>query len=941
MTAATMVHSFNSLVAPVPTKVPAFTPVRDLAPSAPGALMLRLNGAWLLRKDWGRIVAPGDVVEWHEIPAGGNTSRTVLQIVIVIAAAYFGGAVGGALGFSGNTAAAVGSLAISIVGNAVLNALIPLQQANLGLGSAASPGSVYNASTAANQARLSQPIPIIYGRHKVFPDYASQPYVEYRDNDQYFHAFYCVGQGLYTIREGEIYIDDTPLSHFTDIWYRVLQPGDLPTRVHADVVTAPEVAGQAIVYGKYSGSFAACGPRQTAAEIGADVLFDRLGIANNDGSMAEKTVSLRFEARTIDDFGVPTSAWFVLGSPTFTAATTTPQRFSCKYTLPTPGRVEVRVIRLDEKDDSGQVFNDPVWGGLRAYLSTPATLCPSATHFELVMRASEQLSGLSQRKVAMIPRRKLLTWHPDTGFSDPVETRNPAWALMDIWLSTAYGDALPPTRVDLQTLYELSREWDARQDRCDIVFDSRITSWDAAKTVAQTGRATPFRRMGVNTVVRDSKHDLPVTAYTTRNMLPGASISYALPTEQTADGIIVEYFDGRSWDWREILCRAPGVTTPQNPVRLRLAGITGAKQAEREGLYQAAQNLYRRKFPTWLTELEGMLPAYGSLVMCAPPMGTLIQAGDIAGWDDLTRTASLTEPPEFQPGKDHFIVLLRDDGSVTAPIKAVPGPNANEVVLDITPDFDPVFDAADRERTKYFFGSTEGHRVMTRVLGIRKRGRGGDGALTVEMTGVVEDDRVHLADNHLLPGPGEIQDPVDSTATPVGETPIIVSMTDRTIEQDNINGTGPGLFLRNNGQAEEMRSASTPTGGPGSNLTPIASEWLQSVPVETSVAAGYEVRATVTSSRLWAAASPDDFSDGGPPDGSAVGVWLNLGTSRSWFLQAALLMRWELVLRIEIRQIGSAIVQSDHLVTLSLIGAGGASGGGGGEGDDGGGEAGI
>jgi len=875
-------------------------------PAVRGHVMLKMNGEWLLRKDWGRIVAPGDFVEWHEIPQGGNTSRSILSVVVMALAVYYGYAVGQVFGQGWGAAA---TIAFNVIGTAVVNALMPIKTADNGLGSASSPGSVYNVNASANQARLGQPIPVIYGRHRIFPDYASQPYVEYQENDQYFFALYCIGQGFYVLPDGSIFIDDTRLNHFSDIWYRKLEPGELPTRVHANVVTSPEVTGQAIEYGRYTGAFAACGPRQTATEIGVDVLFDRLGYADNDGNMGSKSVPVRFEARTIDDFGVATGAWFALGSRTFEAATTTPQRFSTKYTLPTPARVEVRAIRTDEREESSRVFNDPVWGGLRSYLSTPAALSSSATHFELVMRASEQLSGISQRKVNMIPRRRLHTWHPDTGWSaEPVETRSIAWALADVWKNAAYGDNLPDERIDLQTLYELDQVWTARQDRLDIVFDSRITSWDAAKTIAQCGRAMPFRRMGVNTLARDQKQDLPVTAYTTRNMLPGASIGYSLPTEQTADGIIVEYFDNRAWDWREVMCRAPGVAEPQNAVRLRIAGITGVKHAEREGLYQATQNLYRRKFPTWTTELEGMLPAYGSLVVCAPPMAALVQAGDVAEWDEDALALSLTEPAEFAPGKAHFVALIRDDGSVTTPIAVTPGQDSHEVILAVEPDFDIVFDDPNRDRTKYYFGTTEGHRVMTRVLGIRKRGRGSDGAQTIELTGVVEDDHVHLADNHLLPGPGEIQDPVDSAVTEGGAEPVpLVNMTDRTIAEHSASEVGPGIALHNNGSASELHLG-------GAVSTPIAGEWL-SAPVEISTAAGYEVRASVVSSVL--TLNTSDVDAGPPPAGSAVGVWLSLGTSRSWYLQALSYYGLETVLRIEIRQV-DGLIQADHIITLRL-----------------------
>ena len=197
-----MLHSRNPLSPPAEHRAVApMTPLRSLAPATAAPLMLRVNGAWLLRADWDRWAMPGDVIEWHEIPQGGQTSRTVLSVILLIVVAVFQPELLAAYG----SYAAAASAAIIIVGNALINALVPIQAPNNGAGGAGvAPGSVYSVATAANQARLGQPIPVIYGRHRVFPDYAAQPYVEYLrkpdgtdTNDQYFHGIYCIGHGAY------------------------------------------------------------------------------------------------------------------------------------------------------------------------------------------------------------------------------------------------------------------------------------------------------------------------------------------------------------------------------------------------------------------------------------------------------------------------------------------------------------------------------------------------------------------------------------------------------------------------------------------------------------------------------------------------------------------------------------------------------------------------
>ena len=71
--AASMVVHCNPLVPPLQgTPAPVGTPLWEIAPQTPAPLMLRVNGAWLMRAQWWRPVLPGDVIEWHVLPMGGG-----------------------------------------------------------------------------------------------------------------------------------------------------------------------------------------------------------------------------------------------------------------------------------------------------------------------------------------------------------------------------------------------------------------------------------------------------------------------------------------------------------------------------------------------------------------------------------------------------------------------------------------------------------------------------------------------------------------------------------------------------------------------------------------------------------------------------------------------------------------------------------------------------
>lgn len=859
---------------------PEGTPIWRTQPE--GVHICRLNGQWLSRDHWEWPLEEGDVIEWYEVAQDRGALRSALQIAVAVAAAYVGGPVG---------------LAISVAGNLAINALLPLQAQNLGA-EIASPSPTYNTSISGNQARIYQPIPKILGTHLVYPPFAAQPYAEFEDNDQYYYALFAVGVGQHSIIRA--LIDDTDINRFADVLVsRYLPPGTAPTSVAANVVNAPEVAGGELLPGRYMGGFAACGPRLTAARIGIDVVAPR-GLIGNDGSA--RSVTWRVESRPIDDFGAPLAPWSVLATETRTATTSTAQRWTNTYTLSPVARVEVRVVRTDAKD--GSFGHEIQWAGLRAYLSQPAPLNPNVAHYELVMRASEQLSGLSQRRFALLAAAHARTWNASTGWGPYAPTRNPAWWLAELWSSSVWGEGLPDSRIDLPTLAALAEVWDERQDRCDYVLDSTMDAWECAQLIARTGRARVFRRGGVYTLARDEAVTLPVTAFNPRNCAPESmTMSEALRTKDGANGIVVEYFDNRRWDWTEITQALPGVTEVTRPVIVRLPGVTGETHARREALYEAASLFYRTRSVSCVTEMQGLLPAYLQPVLWQPDMTVYGGSGDVVG---VSGAAISTSEPI--PEGSTTISLIRVDGTVWTST----GTRTSEYLFTAAsaPDFTPITNSAYRERTKYMVGGTSGitPRVseLVRISAISDGGKV-DGVQMWRIDASIDDARVHTADTALLPAGETVQDPIDTGATAGaggGGGGIIVAINHADFYNVMVSAETPlptcSFTLGNNG----VMSATDNQPGPAN----VAGQWTPAAPITTGEADDFEVRVTVLSGSLTS---------------GATGSWLNLGTSRTW----AISIPWtgtetastaEVLLRVEIRDVASSIVQDTADIRLRV-----------------------
>ncbi|WP_288078446.1 host specificity factor TipJ family phage tail protein [Pseudomonas sp.] len=741
--------------------------LRALAPRTRQPHICLLNGRPVLRAEWGRKVRHGDVVAFVVLPQGGgggsNPLRFILQIAILYVAVQFGGPLAASMGFTSTAAAAVSTAVIATAGNVLLNALIPLPRlgGNFAASEAASP--TYSLTASGNQARIEQPIPVIYGRHLVYPDFAAQPYIEYGGNEQYLYQLHAVGQGYYDIEA--IRIEDTPISSFEEIQYQVISPGGTVTLFPTQVVTSIEVSGQELTWnttvtpnaGDVLGPFVANGAGTTANTLAIDIIATRgLYYANDDGSLSARSASWRVEAQRLDDAGTPITGWSTLGTETLSAATTTPQRQTYRYNV-TPGRYQVRVVRTDAKLTDTRSANEIVWGSLRAYL-IGSNSYGQITMLALRMRASNNLSQLASRKINVICTRKLPIWN-GSSWSTPTATASPAWALADI-ARASYGAGLPDSRIDLAGLKSLADQWAARGDECNLIMDQQSTIWEALRVVARTGRAFPFLQGGVLRVYRDAPQALPAAMFSPRTMVKQSlALTYKMPSTETADAVDVEYFDRLVWKWRTVRAQLPD-SIAAVPVKLKLPGITDRAQAWREGMYMAACNRFRRRFVSFSTEMDGLIPSLGDTVVVAHDMPQWGQSSEAVAFDPATRTLTLADAVTFTTGT-HYLSWRGRDGRPVGPFQVAPGAAANVVVLQ---DWDLLLNGApdtgyDRERSHVAFGPAAAQYVTAKVLSITPRSQS-----SVELSLVVDSDYVYQADTGATPGASAWQLPLTATA---------------------------------------------------------------------------------------------------------------------------------------------------------------------------------
>lgn len=728
--------------------------IATLAPKTQLPFIAVLNGVPVIRANdgWNKVVKHGDILVFVERPLGGGGGSNPLKVVLMIGLSLAAPGLGNLL--AGNLAAvsAFGSVTfgqlaaglIGIAGKMVINAMMPDaagSSSRLRAQQTQQPSPTYTLSAQGNSARLLEPIPVQYGRHLCYPDYAAEPYTDYQGNEQYLYQLFCIGQGEYDIET--VRIEDTPVASFAEITYEVVSPGQRVKLFPTNVITASEVSGQEITTTTL-GPFVANPPLSRANKIAIDVVCPRgLFFANDEGGLNSMTLSFRTEARAINDLGVATGSWTTLGTESISAANSTPIRRSYLYTV-TEGRYEVRMVRLDAKNTNSRAGHEVNWVALRSYIPGNEDY-GNITLLAMRMRATNNLSQQSSRRVNVICTRKLPIW-TGTAWSAPTATTNPAWAMADV-LRADYGGRSSNKRIDLAKLMALATTYASRGDTFNARFDSRTTIFEALTTIGKAVRTKPYPQGGTWHFWRDQPQTLPVAMFNMRNIMRGSvKAQFLTPNEDTADCIDVEYFNEVNWSWDTVRAKLPDASETR-PAKMRIFGITNRAQAWREGMYECAANRYRRNLVTLNTEMEGFIPTYGDLVAVQHDRPRWGQAGDVLEYTPGTKTVRTSEPLDFSAGGNHYFRFKNRNGSGTGYYLATPGVDEFHAVLDVALTFTPDV-GTDRERTTYNFGPSDRVDKLCLARAIRPRS-----LENVEMSFVVEDAAVHTADTGTAPPP--------------------------------------------------------------------------------------------------------------------------------------------------------------------------------------------
>lgn len=730
------------------------------------ATLCLLNGRPIPHSKWDMVaIEDADVISFaalHPQPAGGqggsNPLSIVLMVATVVAAAYLGPELipVGFAGLSASGAAALGSAAITLAGGALSYGLMSLFAApppptsSAGYANTSSASPTYSLQAQGNYGRLGQPIPELFGRQQVYPDFVAASYARYVDDGtvqwgQEIHSLYGISMGEVVLEK--IQIGDRPILFYAGaITYEVRAPGQAGDTTITDArwLTCKDLAEPDLQ--PWNPLVFAVNPSGTSI---ADVEFDFVApqglydLTAGSGSILGMRVDLTIEVRRIDDDANPLADWIVLDGLNITETSQQPVRRTYTYHLPQPGRWQVRMTRISTIDETPGKAHHLSWTGLRGLQNIAPRTFDGMTVIAVKMRATAGLSGASSQQLNVIATRKLPTWDFSAGQMGTalVATRNPCDAFAHIARSQN-GARLADSRIDLAGLYQNYNDFDAKGWFFDFVFDQAVSCSEALRRVAASVIAQHVVQGNKLRLVRDVPAAAAVAMFGPRNTIKGSlQIEYKMSTSTTADAVRATFVDPKTWKPSDPVTVSM-VESPQRITDIDVYGVTNRAQLTEILTNLDRANHYRRRTVRWQSEMEGLGLLYGDPVHFTTDIPSWGQSAEVLDWDEATSTLTVDEPLAWTPEATHYVQVRTDTGHAAGPFEATEvGDDPHQLVVGAgVGEIPPIRYRGDRERTFVQFGPGEAYARRLKVIAVTPRDDH-----TADITAIDDDPRMYEA----------------------------------------------------------------------------------------------------------------------------------------------------------------------------------------------------
>ncbi|MDQ1185420.1 TipJ family phage tail tip protein [Agrobacterium larrymoorei] len=621
----------------------------------------------------GSIIVPAK--HWHSVRPrdgarvvirlvpGKNALKSILSIVVAIAAVALGQfwavPFASALGISTGLAAGLIGLGVTVIGNLLINALIPPPKPPQTLNAE----NRYNITGWRNRFEPDTAVPLPLGTMRYAPPFGAYTYSEIVGDWQYLRCLFCFGYG--PVNLSGFQIGDTSLSEYDEVELEVREgrAGDAPLSMFPRQIIEDTIGAELLMpYPRNDlGDIISGSPakeervvRTTGADAsGASIIFawpSGLVRFNDKGEPGSHTVTIRIEQRRVD-----AEEWQLV--KTINVSARKLEAFYRQHTwdFPTRGRWQVSCTMLTAETSDSKIQQRTSWAALQTIrpeypLNFPHPLAVVA----LRIKATHQLNGQLDNFNALVSRPCLDYDHTNGPWIER-NTRNPASLYRYVLQSPANPKAVSDTGIDEEALadwHDFCRINDLKYDR--VIEEKSTTLRDLLTEIAAAGRASP-RHDGLKwsvTVDRPDKllvdHISPRNSYDLR-----ISRSYVQPP----DGFRVSFQDATN-DYKaaERIVPWPGKETAELLLleELELPGKTDPDEIYLEARRRMYEAMYRPDVYTVSQDGPIRVSTRGDLVHLSSHVINRVQVAARVKSTD-SRFIEIDESVTMEPGKNYAV----------------------------------------------------------------------------------------------------------------------------------------------------------------------------------------------------------------------------------------------------------------------------------------------
>lgn len=616
------------------------------------------GSAVIERDQWSRVYPHAGVRVVIRIVPGKDALKSILSVVVSIAAIALGQvwapALASTLGISTQFAAGIIGLGVTVLGNLLLNALIPPVTPDN------DKNTSYQISGWRNKLDPDGVVPLILGKVRYAPPFAATSYTEIVGDLQYIRAIFCFGYGRLAL--SDFRIGDTAITDYDEITEEVREglPTDQPVTIYPTQIYEESV-GTELVRPEHRDDQGneIDGPgietpviRTTGFDAsGASIIFGfpaGLGKMDDDQKKKNVTVTMRIRQRPSG-----TDAWQDVVSLDFTAKKL--EGFYRQYTwnFATRGRYDIEVTRMTDEFTGAQTQGRTTWVALQTLrpeypLNFPYPLALVAIR----VKATYQLNGALDNFNALASRI-CLDWDSASQTWIERETSNPA----SLYRYTLQSPANPKPVSDSEINLPLLQSWHEFCTLKGLKYGKSIDDdgnlGDRLNEIAAAGRARPWNDGIRHGVVIDRPQELVVDHINPR-------VSWNFQSTRTyfeaPHGFRIQFLDQTNdYKQAERLVPWPGYSgeillTEQ----LELPGKTDPAEIWREARRKMYEAIYRPDVHTVTVDGPIRVATRGDLVMGSFDVLDRTQIATRIKWSE-GKLIELEDAVTMSSGQDYAI----------------------------------------------------------------------------------------------------------------------------------------------------------------------------------------------------------------------------------------------------------------------------------------------